>query len=316
MSLEEIDKVLSYAEAAMGEELTKKEIEELKNYLLLLLKRRNSLVQKIKDKFSSPALQTLSEENEETPWWNDLYVYYAKGMVITFYSVEKWNEWIQLTELVEGEDYEIIPSGLLIRSDPNSMGIPILDGPESFNIDWNYVEPISLPQQDFHIDTLKCSSDNVFRPAPYVVTNSPDGINPPQAWLDKTSCFRSTWYDGENIDVPTTGLTYYNRYSRPPNMESQPPAIGFKLVDEPTELSLFKNDGTYIISNASITARVQKSWDYKDTFSFGTLNPKPLPLIGQTFHLTLIKILRDVRVRSKEFIMPSDTTFGQSRRKL
>lgn len=300
MSLEEVESVVETVENLMGEELTPQQVKDLEDYLMLLLSKQNALVEKIKKKLvGEPSQQS------EGDWWEDLFIYYSEGMIVSFNDIESWKSWAEENELVENEDYEIIPPDLIVRSDPNSKGVMVTDGPLEFYADWDNIEEFSIPPTTFNFDYVALEDDDIFKDIPFVLLDSLEGLQaPPQDWLNSTCCLRSTWFQDGQLIKPTNELRYRNRYSTTNKREGQPSPIGFRMTNEPTELAIFKNDSTYTLLNSSITVKFQKNWDYKDSINWGVDKPVPTQLVGGRTRVALIKILKNVKLRPKGFVEP------------
>lgn len=300
MTEQEINNVLTIIEDNLGKDFTKKEIDDLRNYLMLLMARRNELVGKIKNKVSEPT--TFSETREN--WYDNLYVDYSKGMIIPFSNLNDWNERIKDSGLIEGEDFEIIPPDLLIRSDPNADGIIKKNGLTEINLTWDYVEPINFESINYPLGKVKINADAFFDPIPFASFFGGSQGSPSEScpeWLDTTSCFKVSWFSNGKLETPIP-YSFKKVWLRHMGIEGTPQPIFFGLGDEVEELSLYKNDGTYLVTDVSVGLTVQPDKNYKDTFTIGVLDPKPIPLTTTNFKIFLVRILKDVRIKPGELV--------------
>lgn len=306
MSLEEVEEVLNQIERLMGVEIKEENLKSLEQYLLMLLGKRNQLLKQIKDGLNEPSV---TEQVEEGPWWTNLYVYFAKGMILTFNSLELWKEWTE-NQLVEGTDYMIIPPELIVNSNPQSKGAMVVDGPKTVKGSWEYLTPFKFGPQQYPIlgDYLRIYDDDYLQPIPFYCSNRqdfPENTNPPQPWLDNTVCFRTAWYRNGKISLDGEyGYRSYESCNAPPR-EGQPPPIQLLLTDQPTQLDLYKVEDTYQLSNVKLNVNIKTVVSPDKIVTYGSDNPKDIPLAPQTASVVLIKILKDVKLRPKGFIEPS-----------
>lgn len=309
MSLEEAAAILDVIETNLGETIPDQGVKDLEDQILNLLLMQNDVYGRLRSTLNP--IQTRQSRGIV----DDLYVYYSEGMILTFSDADLWVDWATDNGLSSGVDYEIVPEGLLVRSDPFTSGKTSTEGPKSFSLSWDYVQPIYEASTSYRTvknpeEGFRFNNDWPLPGIPYVCFESDlNYYSPPQSWIDNTCVMRMAWYQNGKL-IPSDYNAKGPEASMGPFPEDEqmgkPVPIRIMMTDSPTTLTLYGNyfNNEVVEGVFNFTSSIKGSL----SSSVGLSDPTPFSLLGG-YELVLIKILKNVKLRPRSSLSTSNEPF-------
>lgn len=268
------------------------ELETLNKYIRKLVDRVNNLVAR----FEGDTIETYANDEDE-----GLGMFFPKGRILVFDTIERFKEFIERTGWKSGTEYEEIKKNYCLFHSLIESG-QYLNGVWSKKLDDKYLN-LSWKQEERKIppEVLDDNSLNLYTPfinswTYQFETGNDEDLPQIKEWLEQTPAFK--WYN------PVTGKPYPFSVEIGPYQPNHDPVIQLEpytgiqkvYIAKPEEKQLSMNfNGRSLINFALSDVNCQyKSYDQKTEVN------------GYWFCAKIIKILNDVFVTYKRGEFPED----------